>query len=100
MTLVQVHDNHCDIVGDDAPPDPAFEARQAMIETARQTPCAPQVTNAAFNPVTEALRGPEPGLPLAPMPAFRLAARLGQTDAAHTHGPRGAFVLRRIDAPI
>ena len=88
------------IISNDPPPNPAFHPGIAMSQTAIQSPSATQLTDAAFNPIAETLRCPEPQLLLVSATPVCLVARLGQAHPAHAQGPRCLFIAGRVNASI
>lgn len=80
------------IISNDTPANPAFHPCLTMSQTAIQIPGAAQLIDAAFNPIAETLRRPEPGLLLVAATLVRLVAGLGQAHSAHPQSPRFLFI--------
>src|SRR6266568_4845766 len=100
MTPVEPSDDDGDIIGNDTPPDPAFQAAPAMIETTIQSARPAQVADPSFDAVAEAQRRPKPRLPFPPFAARRFVAWLGQADTAHTQSAQLALVLGRVQPAV
>ena len=100
MTTGQCVDNASNVVGNDAPTDPALETRPAMIETAIEATGTAQLADPAFDATPETLGGAEPALVFEAATARGRATGLGQTDVTHTQGPRLLFVGWREETAI
>jgi hypothetical protein len=71
----------------------------AMIPTTIQTTRPAQLTDAAFNPIAETLRGAEPRLFFAAA-AVGFVAGLGQAHPTHPQGACFLLILGRVNAAI
>src|SRR6266545_5024392 len=88
------------IVGDQAPADPAFHPVVAMIPTAIQAMAAFEPTDASLNAGTPAASASEPVLCFMRSPLLRLRSWLGNHDLFDPFIPRIPFPCRRVCAAI
>jgi hypothetical protein len=90
MTTGQTQSGGGQVVGDHAPPNPAFHASPAVIQATGQMARPAQLTDPALDTVTETQAGAEPRLTLFAFTPGRFVAGLGQADfAVHCRAKTG-----------
>src|SRR6516225_11906387 len=88
------------VVGEDAPADPAAEAGLALVAAAAEVAAALERADAPLGARAEAQRPPVPALALVPAPPSVLGARLGQRHAPDAPALGEGLVRRRVQAAV
>src|SRR5215218_4604060 len=88
------------VMGDDAPADPATHPDFPVVPAAVQAVVALEHVDAPLGPRPEPEAAPEPALPFVLLPFLGEAPGLGQDDLLDPAGARMGLVLGRVEAAI